>query len=80
MSSMLNQKHAFAKLREELEERKGKMWFSCKRFGHLAQNYRNKAEGEKRKTVPQNKFEMLSSQVMQCRERRTAHVAIPQKA
>jgi len=61
MSSMLNQKHAFAKLREELEERKGKMWFSCKRFGHLAQNCRNKAEGEKRKTVPQNKFEMLSS-------------------
>jgi len=52
MSSMLNQKHALAKLRAELEGRKGKMCFSCKRFGHLAQNCRNRAEEEKGKTVP----------------------------
>jgi len=66
MSSMLSQKHALAKLRAELEGRKGKMCFNCKRFGYLAQNCKNRAEGEKEKTIPQNKFEMLSSQVMQC--------------
>ena len=80
MSSMLNQKHTLAKLRAELEGRKEKIYFSCKRFRHLAQNCRNKAEGEKGKTVPQNKFEMLSNQVMQYEEGRIAHVAIPQKA
>jgi len=52
MSSMLNQKHTFSKLRAELEGRKEKIYSSCKRFRHLAQNYRNKAEGEKGKTVP----------------------------
>ena len=39
---------------------------SYKGFGHLARNYRNK-RGEKKGTiVPQNKFEILKSRVMQC--------------
>jgi len=67
MSSMLNQKYVFTKLRAELEERKGKMYFSYKRFGHLACNCRNKEEEGKKTLVPQNRFEVLSSRVMRCR-------------
>ena len=66
MSNLLKEKHALAKLREKLEERKGKICRSCKEFRHLACNYRNKKEGEKGITVPQNKFEVLGSRVMQC--------------
>jgi len=67
MSNLLNEKHALAKLRAELEERKGKICRCCKKFGHLAQNCRNRGGEEKRKVVSQNKFEMLSSRVMRCR-------------
>jgi len=66
MSSLLKEKRALAKLREELEERKGKLCRSCKGFGHLAQNCRNRKEGEKGAEMPQNKFEVLKSRVMQC--------------
>ena len=66
MSSLLKEKRALAKLRKELEGKKGKMCRSCKGFGHLACNCRNKKEGEKRTVVPQNKFEVLESRVMQC--------------
>jgi len=55
---------SLAKLREELEGRKGKLCRSYKKFGHLAHNCRNRREGEKRKTTPLNKFEMLSSWVI----------------
>ena len=66
MSSLLKEKRALAKLREELEERKGKHCRSCKGFRHLARNYRNRKEGEKGAEMPQNKFEVLRSRVMQC--------------
>ena len=66
MSSLLKEKHVLAKLREELEGRKGKLCRSCKGFGHLAQNCRNKKEEEKGTEMPQNKFEVLKSRVMQC--------------
>ena len=66
MSNLLKEKCALTKLREELEGRKGKMCRSCKGFGHLAYNCRNKKEGEKGTTVPQNKFKVLGSRVMQC--------------
>jgi len=66
MSGMLDQWHALAKLRAEIEEREGRVCWSCKGFGHLARNCRNKVEKEKRGVTPQNKFEVLSSRVMQC--------------
>jgi len=66
MSSLLKEKRALTKLREELEGRKGKLCKSCKGFRHLAQNCRNKKEGEKGAEMPQNKFEILKSRVMQC--------------
>jgi len=37
-----------------------------KKFGYLAHNCRNKKKGEKGTVVPQNKFEVLKSRVMQC--------------
>jgi len=65
MSSLLKEKHALAKLRVELEGRKGKLCRSCKGFGHLARNCRNRKEGEKGVETPQNKFKVLRSRVMQ---------------
>jgi len=66
MSRMLNQKKALAKLRVELKRREGRKCWGCKKFRHLAHNYRNKKREEKRKPIPQNKFEVLASSVMQC--------------
>jgi len=66
MSNLLKEKHALTSLRAKLEEKKKQECWSCKRFGHLAQNYRNKKEKEKRRTAPQNKFEILRSRVIQC--------------
>jgi len=66
MSSMLNQKHTLTKLRAELEGRPGKLCYECKKFGHLACDYRKKKEEEMRMLVPQNRFEMLLSRVMRC--------------
>jgi len=71
MSNLLNQKHALAKLRAELEGRRRRVCQCCKGFGYLAQNCRNRDKEEKRGTVPQNKFEVLSSKVMQCDVRET---------
>jgi len=68
MSSLFNEKHALAKLRTELEERKEKLCWCYKKFGHLAQNCRNKREVEEGTVIPQNKFEVLKSRVMQCGE------------
>jgi len=65
ISSLLREKRALTKLREELEERKGKLYRSCKGFRCLARNCRNKKEGEKEAERPQNKFEILRSRVMQ---------------
>jgi len=67
MSNLLNEKHALAKIRAELEGRKRKLCRCCKGFGYLAQNCRKLNEEGKRATTPQNKFEILSSKVMQCR-------------
>ena len=59
MSRMLREKRTLAKLREELEGRRGKLCRCCKGFGHLARNCRNKRKEEKGTVVPQNKFEVL---------------------
>jgi len=78
---MLKQKQFLARLREKLEGRKGKLCFSCKKFRHLAQNYRNIGREEERKAIPQNKFKVLSSWVMQYGvEKRAVCVTRPQKA
>jgi len=66
MSSLLKEKRALAKLREELERRKEKLCRCCKGFGHLARNCRKLKKGVKRTVVPRNKFEVLRSRVMQC--------------
>jgi len=66
MSNLLNEKCTLAKLRAELEGRKGKLCQCCKKFGHLARNCRNKGKEEKGIVIPQNKFEILKSRVMQC--------------
>jgi len=66
MGRMLNQQCALTKLRAEIEGKEGRICWRCKRFGHLAQNCTNKEGKEKRGTTPQNKFEVLSSRVMQC--------------
>jgi len=66
MSNLLNKKYVLAKLRAELEGRKGKLCQCCKKFGHLAQNCRNKRGEEKGTIIPQNKFEVLRSRVIQC--------------
>ena len=61
MSNMLNQRHALAKLRAELEGREGRICRKCGRFGHLARKYRS-GEEQKKKIVGGNKFEVLVSQ------------------
>ena len=66
MRNLLKEKHALKKLREELEERRGKLCFNCKGFRHLAWNCRKQKKAEKGVTIPQNKFEVLKSRVMQC--------------
>jgi len=66
LSNLLREKRALTKLRIELEGRRGKLCQSCKGFGHLARNCRNRKEEEKRIETPQNKFEVLRSRVMQC--------------
>jgi len=64
---MLRQKCSLTKLSKELEEREEKICFRCKKFEHLAYNCRNSGR-EEGKVSPQNKFEVLSSRVMQCGE------------
>jgi len=66
LSNLLREKHALAKLREELKGKKGKLCRSCKGFGHLAQNCRKEKKEEKGVAMPQNKFKVLSNRVMQC--------------
>jgi len=65
IGSMLNQRHALAKLRAEIEGRKGRVCWRCRKFGHLACNCRNKKEEEKGKPILQNRFEVIVSRVMQ---------------
>jgi len=65
MSNMLNKRHALAKLRVELEERKGRLCRHCGRFRHLVQKCRS-GEEQKKKAVVGNKFKVLKSHMIQC--------------
>ena len=67
ISSMLNQQYVFTKLRAELKGRDRRKYWSCKKFGHLVYNCRNKNEKEKKKPISRNKFEVLLSKVMRYR-------------
>jgi len=60
MSNMLNERHALAKLKAELEGREGRLCRYCGRFGHVAQKCRN-GKKETKKVNPQNRFEVLKS-------------------
>ena len=42
------------------------MCWECRKFRHLAYNYRNKKEKTKGKLIPQNRFEVIVSKVIQC--------------
>jgi len=66
MSNLLKERCSLVKLREKLKRRRGKLCRCCKGFRHLAQNCRNKKKGEKEVAMSQNKFEVLSSRVIQC--------------
>ena len=66
ISSMLNQQCTLTKLRAEIEERERRICYKYKKFRHLAYNCRNKKKETKGKLIPQNKFEVIASRVMQC--------------
>jgi len=66
-SNLLKEKHALTSLRTKLEKKRERECWSCKKFGYLAQNCRKQKE-KKGKTIPQNKFEILSNRVMQSGE------------
>ena len=65
MSRMLNQQCTLAKLKAEIEGKEGRICWECKRFGHLVCNCRNKKGEAEGKPTPQNKFEVITSRVMQ---------------
>ena len=73
IGSMLNQQHTLAKLRAEIEKRKGRVCWRCRKFGHLARNCRN-IRKTKGKLVPQNRFEVIVSRVMQYGMREEAKI------
>ena len=73
MGSMLNQWCTLAKLRAEIEGRKERVCWGCRKFGHLAHNCRNMREAKGR-LVPQNRFEVIASRVIQCGVREEAKV------
>ena len=67
MSSLLKEKHALTKLKEKLKRRREKLCRKYKGFRYLAQNYRNKGKKKKERVTLQNKYEVLSSRVIQYR-------------
>jgi len=66
LSKMLNTWQVFTKTRLELEERKRRKCWGCKQFGHLAKDCRNKRGRVEEKKMMMNRFEALTSRVMQC--------------
>jgi len=65
LSKMLNTRQALTKMRSELKGREGKKYWECKRFSHLAKNCRNKGGRVEEKKKSTNRFETLTSRVMQ---------------
>jgi len=52
MSNLLKEKYALTSLRAKLEGKREREYWSCKEFGHLAQNYRKQKE-KKEKNSPE---------------------------
>ena len=63
MSDILNKRHVLVKLRAELE---GRLCRCCGRFGYLTWKCRSGERQKKKKTVGENRFEVLKSCVVQC--------------
>jgi len=63
---MLNQQHALAKLRAEIERREGRICWGYRKFGYLVRNCRNREQEKKERSTLQNRFEVLASRVMRC--------------
>jgi len=64
MSNLLKEKCTLALLRAKLEGKRGREYWNCKGFKHLACNCRSKEKGGKGIVVPQNKYKVLRSRVM----------------
>ena len=62
---MLNTWRALTKIKSELEGREGRKCWECKQFSHLAKNCRNKGGRVEEKKKSTNRFEALTSRVMQ---------------
>jgi len=70
LSNILKEKQALALLKVQLEEKREKEYWSCRKFRHLVHNYRTKKEKKKKKKEkPQNKYGMLATRMMQCKIR-----------
>ena len=65
MSNLLKEKHTLASLRAKLEGKQERECWNCRGFGHQAQHCRKKRK-KKGKSVPQNKFKVLTSRIMKC--------------
>jgi len=61
---MLKEKQALALLRAQLEKRRERKYWSCKKFRYLVHNCRNRNQEKKGKSVLQDRFEVLVSRVM----------------
>jgi len=71
---MLKEKQALTLLRAQLEEKRERECWRCKKFKHLACNCRNRNQEEERKSIPQNRFEVLASRVIRCGAREEVKV------
>jgi len=52
INGMLNQWYTLAKLRAEIEKREERVCWECKKFGHLACDYRDRKGEIKGKPIP----------------------------
>jgi len=65
MSNILKEKQALTSLRAQLERRRERECWSCRKFKYLAYNCRTRKEEEKKKREkPQNRYEILATRVM----------------
>jgi len=66
LSKILNTQQALTKIRSELEGREGRKCWGYKQFSHMTKDCWNKEGRVKEKKRLTNRFEALTSRVMQC--------------